>query len=101
MTPEEKWGFLTRGIERADPLILMQYISFFKDAILATDKELASLRAEVQKTMSGWQSDSVRLQSRIRQLEEAVEWACARFLETPRSLGFNFDVKELRRKAGM
>ena len=65
------------------------------------DKELASLRAEVQKTMSGWQSDSVRLQSRIRQLEEAVEWACARFLETPRSLGFNFDVKELRRKAGM
>ena len=49
MTPEEKWGFLTRGIERADPLILMQYISFFKDAILATDKELASLRAEVER----------------------------------------------------
>jgi len=49
MTPEEKWGFLTRGIKRGDPLILMQYITFFKDAILAKDKELTALRAEVEK----------------------------------------------------
>jgi len=67
-------------------------------------KECTSLRAEVErlKKQSELQSDVMSERGiRIRQLEEAVEWACARFLETPRSLGFNFDVKELRRKAGM
>ena len=114
MIPEEKWGFLTRGIERADPLILMQYISFFKDAILAIDKELTSLRAEVERLgldleiaideRNGLSDYIFKMKPRIRQLEEAVEWACsydgAMYYEDNHCIWGEFE-RELRRKAGM